>query len=77
RKAADWLGVAAPGGESWQELLKRIETVWRAVRTGPEPAAVVAHQAVNAALANLIEGRDPLRFEQQYGEVTVMTYAND
>ncbi len=77
RKAADWLGVAAPGGESWHELLKRIEIVWHAVRTGPEPAAVVAHQAVNAALANLIEGRDPLVFEQRYGELTLMTYAND
>ena len=77
RKAADWLGVAAQGGESWRQLLNRIEPVWRTIRTGPMPAAIVAHQAVNAALANLIDGRDPLVFAQQYGEVTLIDYAND
>ncbi|MDQ6700431.1 MAG: histidine phosphatase family protein [Acidobacteriota bacterium] len=75
-KAADWLGIAAPGGESWRQFLNRIETVWHAVRTGPAPAAVVGHQAVNAALAHLIDGMDPLVFEQQYGEVTLIDYGN-
>lgn len=77
RKAADWLGVAAPGGESWQQLLDRTGNAWRIILAGPMPAAVVAHQAVNAALANLIDGSDPLAFQQQYGEVTQINYAND
>jgi broad specificity phosphatase PhoE len=69
RKAADWLGVTPPGGESWDDLLRRAARALETVRGGPLPAAVVAHQAVNAALAQLIAGRDPLSFQQQYCEV--------
>jgi broad specificity phosphatase PhoE len=74
RKSADWLGVAAPGGESWTDFLERVGAVWQLIRRGPRPAAVIAHQGVNAALAHLIDGRDPLAFAQQYGEVTSVEY---
>ena len=74
RKSADWLNVAAPGGESWADFLKRVGSAWDKIRRGPFPAAVVAHQAVNAALSSLIANRDPLTFEQQYGEVIRVEY---
>jgi alpha-ribazole phosphatase len=74
RKSADWLGVAAPGGEEWTTFLARVRTAWRRIRQGPSNAAVVAHQGVNAALGHLIDGRDPLAFTQEYGEVIRLEY---
>jgi broad specificity phosphatase PhoE len=74
RKSADWLGVTAPGGESWPDFMNRLAEAWATIRNGPMPAAVVAHQGVNAGLANLMDGRDPLAFAQQYGEVIRVEY---
>lgn len=74
RKSADWLGIAAPGGEEWIAFLDRVRAAWQVIRRGPPDSAVVAHQAVNAALAHLIDGRDPLAFEQGYGEVIHVKY---
>jgi alpha-ribazole phosphatase len=73
-KSSDWLGISAPGGETWAGFLTRVEGAWRTVRAGPTPAAVVAHQGVNAALLYLIKGSDPLGFTQQYGEVIEVEY---
>jgi broad specificity phosphatase PhoE len=75
QKCADWLGVSAPGGESWQEVLDRIGPVCQAIRSGATPAAVVAHQGVNAALASLLANRNPLEFTQRYGEVIRVEYS--
>ncbi len=75
RKKTDWLGVTPPSGEPWPHFLDRIRDAWQVVRTGLQPAAIVGHQAVNAALAYLAENRDPLVFSQQYGEVTSVEYA--
>jgi alpha-ribazole phosphatase len=74
RKSADWLGVAAPGGEEWTTFVERVGTAWQSVRKGPPESAIVAHQGVNAALAYLIDGRDPLAFTQEYGEVIRLEY---
>ena len=74
RKCTDWLGVSAPEGESWSDVLDRIRPVWETICRGETPAAVVAHQGVNAALATLIDGRNPLEFNQQYGEVIRVEY---
>jgi broad specificity phosphatase PhoE len=73
-KTVDWLGVAAPGGETWAQLLQRVSRALDHLKSGPQPAAVVAHQAVNAALAFLAAGVDPLLFHQAYGEVTRVEY---
>ena len=73
-KSADWLGIDPPNGESWSALMHRVRSAWQLIRQGPEPVAVVAHFAVNAALANLIDGRDPLSFSQQYGEAFRLHY---
>jgi alpha-ribazole phosphatase len=77
QKTADWLGVTAPGAESWFDLLERLRPVSRRIRSGPAPAAVVAHYAVNAALASLIANYDPVAFTQRYGEPIEIDYDND
>ena len=69
KKSEDWLGIDPPGAESWVSLMARLRPVYAQVRTGRTPAAIVAHQGVNAALNNLIDGRNPLTFSQRYGEV--------
>jgi broad specificity phosphatase PhoE len=74
RKSADWLGVTAPGGEEWTTFLDRVRAAWQGIREGPPDSAVVAHQGVNAALAHLIDGRDPLAYTQEYGEVIRLEY---
>ncbi len=74
RKASDWLGVTAPGGESWERFLERIQGAWRVIRAGKNPVAVVGHQGVNAALLFLVKGGNPLEFKQAYGEVTQVEY---
>ena len=75
RKIEDWLGVAPPGGESWPDFSRRIETALQQVLTGPMPAAIVAHMVVNAALAQRLTGADPKCFRQQYGEITICEYS--
>ena len=74
RKSADWLGVTAPGAEAWPDFVDRVRAAWQIIRSGPTPAAVVAHQGVNAALAHLITAQDPLGFIQQHGEVIRVQY---
>jgi alpha-ribazole phosphatase len=74
RKASDWLGIPAPGGETWDVFLDRIRRAWDVIRVGPTPAAIIGHQGVNAALLHLIDGRNPAEFNQGYGEVIRFDY---
>lgn len=74
QRCADWLGTSAPGGETWQQLQARAAALWNRVRKGPEPCAIVAHQAMNAALASVISNIDPLQFNQRYAEVLRLEY---
>lgn len=71
---ADWHSITPPGGEPWPAFLQRVDAAWTRIRAGAFPAAIVAHQGVNAALAALIAGRDPLSFTQNYGEVIQLEY---
>ncbi len=63
RKLADWHGVPAPGGEPWPEFAARVSRAFEWIRSGPRPAAIVAHAAVNQLLGNV---------DQAYGEVHVL-----
>ena len=65
----DWLGTAPPGGEPWGRFVERITLTWHTMRRAPTPIAIVAHAGVNAALAELIVGRNPVEFQQAYVEV--------
>jgi broad specificity phosphatase PhoE len=69
RKVEDWLGVTAPGGETWIDFCARIDRALETVLAGPTPAAIVAHMVVNAALAARLLGSNPKRFRQDYGEI--------
>ena len=69
RKTADWLGVPAPNGETWPCFLARVAQAWKMMQGRSFPLAIVAHQAVNAALLNLVNGSDVLEFKQEYGQV--------
>ena len=69
RKVEDWLGVTAPGGETWTDFCSRIDRALNVVLAGTLPAAIVAHMVVNAALAARLLGSDPKYFRQEYGEI--------
>lgn len=66
-KLADWLGIAPPGGESWLVFERRVSLALRQVVAGPFPAAVVAHEAVNAVIALQLTGVPPGQFHQPFG----------
>lgn len=69
RKAADWLGVDVPGGETWADFRARVASVLSRILAGPLPAAIVAHQGVNAHLARLLGGGVETSFQQSYCEM--------
>ena len=74
RKSRDWLGVSPPGAESWVHFVERVQSAWQVIQAGPTPAAVVAHQGVNAALTYIIAGQNPIEFTQQHAEVIHVDY---
>ncbi|MFL6463025.1 MAG: histidine phosphatase family protein [Bryobacteraceae bacterium] len=77
QKLKGWLGITPPGGESWESFACRVHSAWDRIRSGPSPAAVVAHEGVNAALASIIDGRSPLNFSQAYTGITSIEYTTD
>ncbi|MFL6450316.1 MAG: histidine phosphatase family protein [Bryobacteraceae bacterium] len=77
RKLQDWQGITPPDGERWGEFTARVQQAWDRIRGGPSPAAVVAHHAVNAVLANLAAGLPVSQFTQAYGEITELSYVAD
>ena len=50
-KIACWQGITPPGGEPWREFSLRVRAALNVVLDGPLPAAIVAHEAVNAIIA--------------------------
>lgn len=76
RKLQDWFGVTPPEGEPWTAFLARVKSAWLQIQGGPWPCAVVAHQAVNAALWQCWTGLDAACFQQAYGEEWIYD-AND
>jgi broad specificity phosphatase PhoE len=73
RKLEDWLGVTPPGGEPWPDFRERVA---RGLRSLPASGAAVliGHQAVHAALAELLCGADPVGFRQEYGEMRTLEW---
>lgn len=69
RKRLDWFAVTPPGGESWEEVSIRAARALDRVRSGPFPAATVAHFGFNAEFLRQAAGRDPATFSQTYCEV--------
>jgi broad specificity phosphatase PhoE len=73
-KLQDWFGVTPPGGEPWEQVCARVERVYELIRRGPMPAAVVSHVGVNAALAFVAAGHDPMKFHQDYCGVITLEF---
>lgn len=69
RKVHAWMTVTPPGGETWLDFASRVGHALESVRQGPFPVAVVAHMVVNSAIAQIVNGADPLTFQQEYCEV--------
>jgi broad specificity phosphatase PhoE len=69
RKSEDWFGVTPPDGESWSAFTQRVLNALDHVRSGPMPAAIVAHSAVNSVIAASLRASSPIQFQQAYCEV--------
>ncbi|MFL6415703.1 MAG: histidine phosphatase family protein [Bryobacteraceae bacterium] len=74
RKLRDWEQVTPPRGELWTDFSDRVRRAWDRIREGPFPAAIVAHQGVNAILANFATGVPVWQFKQGYGEIREVSY---
>ncbi len=74
RKHRDWRGVTPSGGEEWSAFATRVARALDRVRAGPFPAAIVAHAAVNAEIARLLSGVDPMTFQQEYCGVALYDF---
>ena len=68
-KLANWTRVTPPLGEPWDQFVHRTTHALSIIRRGSFPAAVVAHEAVNAVLANLLTGEETFQFRQAYWQV--------
>jgi broad specificity phosphatase PhoE len=68
-KLRDWFSVTPPGGEEWRDFAARVKRALARVRSGPLPAAIIAHITVHAQIVSSLSGGDPTGFTQQYGEV--------
>jgi broad specificity phosphatase PhoE len=69
RKLENWTAVTPPDGEPWSDFERRVHSALDVVCARREDAALVGHIAVNACIASLLAGTDPLEFRQDYGQV--------
>lgn len=68
-KIDNWEQITPPGGEPWERFRRRVEDCLAGILAGPLPAAIVAHEAVNAVIANRLTGSPVYKYQQQYCEI--------
>ena len=68
-KLEHWTAVTPPDGEPWSDFERRVHSALEVVCARPDDAALVGHIAVNACIASLLAGTDPLGFRQDYAQV--------
>jgi alpha-ribazole phosphatase len=68
-KMIRWKEIPPPNGEPFVAFANRVEKAWQRILKGPRPVAVVAHLGVNAVIASLVEGTDPMTYQQAYATV--------
>jgi broad specificity phosphatase PhoE len=68
-KLSDWQGVVPPGGESWPKFSERVLGALQDILGRMAPAAIVAHQAVNAIVARHFDKSDVNKYSQEYCEI--------
>jgi alpha-ribazole phosphatase len=69
KKLENWTAVTPPDGEPWSDFERRVRSALDGVCARRHDAALVGHIAVNACIASLLAGTDPLGFRQEYGQV--------
>lgn len=67
----NWQQVTPPGAEPWLDFTARVTRAVERIKHGPQPAAIVAHAAVNAVILQLA-GREYRGME--YGEVVEIEF---
>jgi probable phosphoglycerate mutase len=69
RKLHNWLDTVPPHGEYWDDFRARVCHALNRVLSGPLPAAIVSHFAVNSCIASILSCQDPTQFGQDYGQI--------
>lgn len=70
-KIASWQEVTPPGGEDWERFSIRVPAALAQIFAGDLPAAIVAHEAVNAVIANCLSSFPVNNYKQQYCEIKI------
>jgi len=68
-KLRDWQSVVPPGGEPWDQFSGRVGRALREIIRDPTPAAIVAHEAVNAVVDNYFAQSAVDVYTQSYCEI--------
>ena len=68
-KLAGWQAVTPPGGESWDDFTGRVTAALAVVMGGPLPAVIVAHEAVNAIIANHLADKSIEDYRHSYCDI--------
>ncbi|HYP06725.1 MAG TPA: histidine phosphatase family protein [Bryobacteraceae bacterium] len=65
-KLKRWRHIVSPGGEPWESFQTRVCRALAVIRSGPFPAAIVAHEAVNAVIMNNLTEAALESYKQDY-----------
>jgi broad specificity phosphatase PhoE len=68
-KLKEWQHIVPPEGEPWTEFYNRVSGSLSLILEGPLPAAIVAHEAVNAVIAHLLTHSEIDAYQQQYCQI--------
>ena len=68
-KIANWAEVTPPDAENWEQFSARVRRCLSEIVKGPLPAAIIAHEAVNAVIANQLCGSPVNNYKQDYCEI--------
>jgi probable phosphoglycerate mutase len=68
-KIGNWFQVTPPGGEDWERFSARVLRCLSGIVRGRLPAAIIAHEAVNAVIANQLTGSPINNYKQDYCEI--------
>jgi alpha-ribazole phosphatase len=68
-KLRDWQSVVPPFGETWEQFTARVNRALREIIQEQIPAAIVAHEAVNAIVANYFAKSSVNAYSQSYCEI--------
>jgi broad specificity phosphatase PhoE len=69
KKLNDWERQTSPGGESWDTFHARVSRALHRIANGSLPAAVVAHEAVNAVIGSVLAGSAIQSYKQKHCEI--------